>query len=249
MTTQNLTDADQDPFKNISPDGDRNLAEMTRWEDFLTRVLDISIGLVGTCGFLLLFPAIGFLIRLDSPGPILYRASRVGKGGRLFTMYKFRSMYVSTELVGASITPQGDPRVTEVGRWLRRTKLDELPQFLNILKGDMTLIGPRPEALDLAADYPDGAKQVFEAKPGLIGPNQIIGRNEEEWYPPGVDHRKYYLEEILPDKVANDLGISATQIFLGRPQTAGRGSVGHGVRSSRPPALHRQPHPDIHVRN
>jgi lipopolysaccharide/colanic/teichoic acid biosynthesis glycosyltransferase len=215
LTRKSLSNADKVFYSNINQDGGWKLSEMTRWGEYYTRLVDISVGLAGTGVFLFLFPIIGFLIRLDSPGPILYRASRVGRRGRLFTMYKFRSMYIRTEMVGASVTPQGDPRITQVGRWLRRTKLDEFPQFLNILKGDMTLVGPRPEAADIAADYPEGAKQVFEAKPGLIGPNQIIGRNEEEWYPPGVDHRKYYLEEILPGKVANDLEYLQKKSFWG----------------------------------
>lgn len=175
----------------------------------------MMVGLLGTCGWLCLLPLLGFLIKLDSRGPILYRAARVGQGGRGFTMYKFRSMYATKEPLGASVSPQDDPRVTEVGRWLRRTKLDELPQFWNLLKGDMTLIGPRPEAPDLAADYPEAGKEIFDAKPGLIGPNQIIGRNEEEWYPPGVNHRQYYLKQILPGKIVNDLAYLHNKSFWG----------------------------------
>lgn len=188
---------------------------MNRIAAFFIRLMDLGVGIAGSIVCLLLMPVLGLLIRLDSKGPILYRAPRVGKGGRLFTMYKFRSMYVSEGPVGASVSPQGDPRVTDVGRWLRRTKLDELPQFFNLLKGDMTLIGPRPEAPDLAADYPEEAKKVFAAKPGILGPNQILGRNEEEWYPPGVDPRSYYLEVILPPKVANDLAYLEHKCFWG----------------------------------
>ena len=95
--------------------------------------------------------------------------------------------------------------MTPFGRFLRRTKINELPQLLNILKGEMTFVGPRPEAPDLAALYPAHAKAIFTVTPGLVGPNQILGRNEEEWYPPGVDPQQYYIAEILPKKLPLDL--------------------------------------------
>ena len=107
--------------------------------------------------------------------------------------------------MGASVSPEGDPRVTPFGRFLRRTKINELPQLLNILKGEMTFVGPRPEAPDLAALYPAHARAIFTVTPGLVGPNQILGRNEEEWYPPDVDPQQYYIEEILPKKLPLDL--------------------------------------------
>jgi FlaA1/EpsC-like NDP-sugar epimerase/lipopolysaccharide/colanic/teichoic acid biosynthesis glycosyltransferase len=128
----------------------------------------------------------------------------VGKDGKVFKMYKFRTMYETLVPVGGSVSPQGDPRVTPIGRFLRRTKLNEVPQLLNILKGDMTFVGPRPEAPDLVALYPDEAREVFTVKPGLVGPNQILGRNEEEWYPADVDPQKYYIEHILPKKLLLD---------------------------------------------
>ena len=95
--------------------------------------------------------------------------------------------------------------MTPFGRFLRRTKINELPQLLNVLKGDMTFVGPRPEAPDLAALYPPHAWAIFTVTPGVVGPNQILGRNEEEWYPPDVDPQQYYIEEILPKKLPLDL--------------------------------------------
>jgi len=109
-------------------------------------------------------------------------------------MYKFRTMFETPLPVGASVYPQDDPRVTPFGRILRRTKLNELPQLLNILKGEMTFVGPRPEAPELAALYPGYAKAIFTLTPGLVGPNQILGRNEEEWYPPGLHPKRYNIE-------------------------------------------------------
>jgi lipopolysaccharide/colanic/teichoic acid biosynthesis glycosyltransferase len=171
----------------------------------LNRLLDILISFIGCCFLLLLLPLLAILIKLDSSGPIFYQADRIGKDGKPFKMYKFRTMYETSISVGASVCPQGDPRVTMMGLLLRRLKLNEFPQFFNVLKGDMTLVGPRPEAPDLAAGYPPEARKIFSVKPGLVGPNQILGRNEEELYPQGVNPKDYYLKEILPRKLPVDL--------------------------------------------
>ncbi len=171
----------------------------------ITRILDIFISLVGFLVLLCLLPVVALLIKLDSRGPVFFLCDRVGLGGKIFKMYKFRTMYHTPVPIGGNVSPQGDPRVTPVGRLLRRLKLNEFPQFLNVLKGDMSLIGPRPEAPDLAALYPEAAKRIFTVKPGLAGPNQILGRNEEELYPPGEDPVRYYIERILPRKLPLDL--------------------------------------------
>jgi len=169
------------------------------------RVIDILLSLIGILVVLPLLPLVGLLIKLDSKGPVFYSTDRVGKGMKIFKMYKFRTMMDTSIEVGESVSPQYDPRVTSFGRVLRRTKMNELPQLFNILKGDMTFVGPRPEAPDLAELYPEEAKEVFSVKPGLVGPATILGRNEEELYPPGVDAKKYYIENILPPKVKLDL--------------------------------------------
>jgi FlaA1/EpsC-like NDP-sugar epimerase/lipopolysaccharide/colanic/teichoic acid biosynthesis glycosyltransferase len=171
----------------------------------MKRCLDLVLACLGLLLVLPLFPLIGLLIKLDSRGPVLYRGERIGKDGKPFHMYKFRTMLATTLPVWASVSPHDDPRVTPFGRILRRTKMNELPQLLNILKGEMTFVGPRPEAPDLAALYPEYAQAIFTVTPGLVGPNQILGRNEEEWYPPGVDAQQYYIEEILPKKLPLDL--------------------------------------------
>jgi len=171
----------------------------------IKRCLDLVLACIGLVLVLPLFPVIGLFIKLNSRGPILYRCYRIGKDGKPFKMYKFRTMFEASIPVGASVCPQDDPRVTSFGRILRRTKVNELPQLLNILKGEMTFVGPRPEAPDLAALYPSYAKAIFTVTPGLVGPNQILGRNEEEWYPPDVDPQQHYIEEILPKKLPLDL--------------------------------------------
>jgi FlaA1/EpsC-like NDP-sugar epimerase/lipopolysaccharide/colanic/teichoic acid biosynthesis glycosyltransferase len=171
----------------------------------IKRLTDVFLSLIGILISIPFLPFIALFIKVDSKGPVFFLCDRVGKDGRLFKMYKFRTMYETPVQLGASLSPADDPRVTRFGRFLRRTKLNELPQLINILIGEMTFVGPRPEAPDLAALYPSYAKGVFRVKPGLVGPNQILGRNEEEWYPPGVDPQQYYIESILPKKLLVDL--------------------------------------------
>ncbi len=172
---------------------------------FAKRIIDILFSLIGLIVLTPFIPIIGFLIKIDSRGPVFYLADRVGKGMENFKMYKFRTMIVTPIEVGESLSPQYDPRVTPFGRFLRRTKINELPQFLNILKGEMTFVGPRPEAPDLARLYPEEAKSIFSVKPGLVSPGTILNRNEEEAYPPGADLKKYYIQNILPNKIKVDL--------------------------------------------
>lgn len=180
----------------------------------LSRTFDILISLVGLLILGLMLPVLALLIKMDSPGPVFYAGRRVGKNWKIFRMFKFRTMYETPQPLGFSVSPQGDPRVTPLGLWLRRLKLNEFPQFYNILKGDMTLVGPRPETPDMAEKYPLEAQKIFSVKPGLVGPNQILGRNEEELYPRGVDPTKFYLEEILPQKLQIDLEYIENKSFL-----------------------------------
>jgi FlaA1/EpsC-like NDP-sugar epimerase/lipopolysaccharide/colanic/teichoic acid biosynthesis glycosyltransferase len=172
---------------------------------FAKRVADVLLSLIGLIVLTPFIPIIGLIIKLDSKGPVFYSGDRVGKGMKSFRMCKFRTMIVTPIEVGESLSPQYDPRVTSLGRILRRTKINELPQFWNILKGEMAFVGPRPEAPDLAEFYPEEAKSIFSIKPGLVSPGTILGRNEEEAYPPGVDAKKYYIQNILPDKIKMDL--------------------------------------------
>jgi lipopolysaccharide/colanic/teichoic acid biosynthesis glycosyltransferase len=171
----------------------------------MTRIIDIFISIFAIILFLPFLPIIVFFIKIDSRGPVFYACNRVGLHGKIFKMYKFRTMYETQIKFGPAVCPQGDPRVTSVGMVLRRLKINELPQFYNVLKGDMTLVGPRPEAPALAALYPEEAKVIFTVKPGLAGPNQILGRNEEELYPPGADPVQFYFEHILPSKIPLDV--------------------------------------------
>lgn len=202
-----MTDLHKPPKTDDTPDGG-----VDRGQALVLRTLDIGLSLLGLLLSAPLFPVLALLIKLDSKGPVLFPVERIGKDMQPFLMYKFRTMLESSVRIKQSICPKSDPRITAVGRFLRRTKLNELPQFFNILRGDMSFVGTRPEAPDLAKFYPEEAKRLLVARPGLVGPavisslrGGIHGRNEEDLYPPGVDPIKYYVEHILPEKLKIDL--------------------------------------------
>ena len=138
--------------------------------DTLRRLLDLVASLAGLTLLSPLFVFIALLIALDSPGPVFYRGQRVGRHGRLFRLYKFRSMVISADKQGPGITAAGDARITRVGRFLRRAKLDELPQLINVLLGDMSLVGPRPEDPRYVAFYTPEQRRVLSVRPGITSP-------------------------------------------------------------------------------
>jgi exopolysaccharide biosynthesis polyprenyl glycosylphosphotransferase len=142
------------------------------------RVMDLIGGLILFAIFLLTFPIIALAIKLDSPGPIFFVQDRVGEKGRRFKMYKYRTMYVDTPPYAYAPHDPEDRRITSVGRFLRRTSLDELPQVINLLKGDMSLVGPRPEMPFIVEKYTDWQRKRLEVKPGITGLWQILGRKE-----------------------------------------------------------------------
>lgn len=180
----------------------------------LKRGVDVvvsSIALVLLSPFLLVIAA---LVRLTSPGPALYRAVRVGKGGRGFTLYKFRSMVANADRRGPGITAAGDSRITRVGRFLRRTKLDELPQFYNVLCGDMSLVGPRPEDPHYVGLYTAEQRGVLGVRPGITSAASVQFRHEEAILQ-GADWEQRYVNEVMPAKLAIDLDY-ARHASLGR---------------------------------
>lgn len=180
------------------------------------RILDIAVSVVG---LILLAPVlllIALLIKIDSTGPIFFRQERVGKGGELFRIFKFRTMIQGAYRMGSRLTTKRDPRVTRVGIVLRWFKLDEIPQLINVLLGEMSLIGPRPEDPHFVAFYDERQRRVLDVRPGMLGPSQILGRDELESYPEGLkDTEQYYVDFILPEKLARDLEYVENASFSG----------------------------------
>ncbi len=170
----------------------------------LKRLFDITASALGLLILAPLLALIALAIRLDSAGPIFHRAVRVGRNGCEFTLYKFRTMVVNATQIGPGITISGDPRVTRVGRLLRRWKLDELPQLLNVLRGEMSLVGPRPEDPRYVALYTTEQREVLRVRPGITSPASVRFRNEEALLS-GEDWERRYIEEIMPAKLALDL--------------------------------------------
>ncbi len=159
-----------------------------------------------------LLAAIAAAIRLDTPGPVLYRAIRSGRDGRPFTMYKFRTMHIQPQAGGARITTHGDRRVTRVGRFLRPTRLDELPQLWNIVRGDMSLVGPRPEDPHYVDMYPPDGRVVLTVRPGLTGLTALLYRDEERLLV-GEDWERVYVDQVMPAKLAIDRRYVEEQTF------------------------------------
>jgi len=170
------------------------------------RLVDVLAALGGLVVCAPVLAAVALAVRLDSPGPALFRQTRVGRGTRPFVMYKFRTMAVGAPAVGPAVSGNADPRVTRVGGLLRRTKLDELPQLVNVLRGDMTLIGPRAEVTRYVDCYTPEHRQTLEVRPGLTGPGGIwftVAQAAE--LDATADPEQVYLQRQLPEKLALDL--------------------------------------------
>lgn len=158
-----------------------------------------SLGLVLLAPMLLV---LAVWIKLDSPGPVFFRQERVGKGGKLFRIHKFRTMVTDAERCGLQITVGADARVTRMGQWLRKYKLDELPQLLDVWLGHMSLVGPRPEVPRYVAFYPDTVRDlVLSVRPGITDQASIEFKDENEILGRAADPNKAYIEEVLPIKL------------------------------------------------
>ena len=153
------------------------------YKSFFKRFIDVVLGSIGLVILAIPMLIIALMIKVDSPGPVLFKQQRLGRNGRAFWIYKFRSMCVDAEKQGV-YSDNKDSRVTRVGKILRALSLDELPQLLNILKGDMALIGPRPPLTYHPwplVEYTEEQKRMFEARPGITGWAQVNGRKDVEW--------------------------------------------------------------------
>ncbi len=166
------------------------------------RLFDITLSLLALVLLCPLLLAVALWVRLDSQGPVLFRQQRVGRGGRPFAILKFRTMQVNAEAAGLQITVGQDPRITRAGRWLRRSKLDELPQLLNVLRGEMSMVGPRPEVPRYVALYPaDQRATVLSVRPGITDLASLAFRDESTLLARSADPERTYVEEILPIKL------------------------------------------------
>jgi lipopolysaccharide/colanic/teichoic acid biosynthesis glycosyltransferase len=166
------------------------------------RVFDL---LVAGLALLLLSPlmlAIAAAIKLDSSGPVFFRQQRVGRHGVPFRIHKFRSMVADAAQRGPALTVGNDARITRVGRWLRRTRLDELPQFIDVLSGHMSLVGPRPEVPQYVARYPAALRErALSVRPGITDPSSLLFLDESELLARAADPEREYIDVILPRKL------------------------------------------------
>ncbi len=175
------------------------------YERFGKRALDLSGALFGLIVLAPLFAIISVLVKATSPGPVFFRQTRVGQFNKPFRIFKFRSMARSSSGRGALLTAACDPRVTGVGRWLRTSKFDELPQLLNVLLGQMSLVGPRPEVSEYVATYSEAQRRVLSAKPGITGLVAMNNVQEEELLAAQEDKHHFYQTVLLPAKLMLDL--------------------------------------------
>jgi lipopolysaccharide/colanic/teichoic acid biosynthesis glycosyltransferase len=193
----------------------------------IKRTLDITGSAIGLLVLMPVFIVVAIIIRLDNPGPIFFRQERVGLHGRAFRIFKFRSMKVGAERAGTALTIRGDTRITRAGLFLRRTKLDELPQLINVLTGDMSIVGPRPEVPEFLKFYtPTQRAIILSMRPGITDYAAILFRDESSLLDGRRDPIEVYRCEITPVKfgyyerycgevsLPNDLRIILATIFV-----------------------------------
>ena len=177
------------------------LLEKRRPQLAAKRAMDIVVSAAALCVLWPVLALIALAIVVDDPGPVFYRQVRVGRGGRPFRIFKFRTMVVDADRKGLSITVGRDSRITRVGAFLRKTKLDELAQLLNVLAGQMSFVGPRPEVPRYVELYTPYQRQVLLVRPGITDYASIAYRNENDLLAGADDPEKMYIETIMPDKI------------------------------------------------
>ena len=166
------------------------------------RAFDLALALLGLAIFALPMLAIAAWIKLDSPGPVLFRQERIGRFGRPFRIHKFRTMVADAPALGLPITVSADPRITHAGAWLRHSKLDELPQLIDVLAGHMSLVGPRPEVARYVALYPAALRdKVLSVRPGITDPVSLKHADEHRLLAKATDPEREYIDVLLPAKL------------------------------------------------
>jgi lipopolysaccharide/colanic/teichoic acid biosynthesis glycosyltransferase len=178
------------------------------------RVFDFATSLAGLLVLAPVLAAVAVAIKVESAGPVFYRGLRAGRYGKPFRIFKFRTMVMNADNIGGPSSSADDPRITRVGGFLRRYKLDELPQLLNVLKGEMSLVGPRPEVLQEVVLYTEQEKRLLEVRPGITDWASIRFRNEGEILRGSVDPHVAYREKIRPEKIRLGLEYVEKHSFL-----------------------------------
>jgi len=169
------------------------------------RVYDLLFSTIGLLVLGLPLLAIAAVVKRSDNGPAFYKQQRVGRYGRLFWIWKFRTMVVNADQLGPGVTKDGDPRITRVGRFLRKTKLDELPQLWNVFRGDMSFVGPRPELPRYVERYTEAQREILRLKPGITDLATLQFRNEEALLRKAPDVERFYLEHCVPRKIELNL--------------------------------------------
>jgi lipopolysaccharide/colanic/teichoic acid biosynthesis glycosyltransferase len=179
------------------------------------RIFDFIFSLIGLILLLPILSVVALVIKNDSSGPVFYRAQRVGKGGKIFTMYKFRTMVVNADKIGGPSTPIDDPRLTKIGKMLKKFQLDELPQLINVLKGEMSLVGPRPEVPFYVAMMTEEEKQIIlSVRPGMTDWASLWNFHEGDVLKGSPDPEKTYQEKIRPEKIRLQIKYARERTFL-----------------------------------
>lgn len=173
--------------------------------DFFKRTFDLLVSFFSIILLSPFFIIVSLLIKMDSNGPVIFKQVRVGKNEKPFEIYKFRTMVVDAEKLGKQITVGNDNRITKIGGFLRKFKLDELPQLFNVFKGDMSFVGPRPEVPKYTNLYTEEQKKVFKVRPGITDYASIKYRNENEILGKSKNPEKTYIEKVMKDKLTINL--------------------------------------------
>src|SRR5437773_11394427 len=167
----------------------------------MKRSFDLIFSLLGLIVLAPVFAAVAVAIKIESAGPVFYRGVRAGRYGKAFRIFKFRTMVMNAEALGSASTPEDDQRITQVGRFLRKLKLDELPQLLNVLRGEMSLVGPRPQVPWAVNLYSDGERALLAVRPGMTDYASILFRDEGALLKGADDTDRTYLERIAPEEM------------------------------------------------
>jgi lipopolysaccharide/colanic/teichoic acid biosynthesis glycosyltransferase len=180
----------------------------------MKRLFDFTISAIALVLLSPLLLIIAIVVRITSPGPALYSGKRVGLQGKIFKMHKFRTMVVDAEKLGGSCTYEGDPRITRTGNWLRKFKLDELPQLFNVLVGEMSLVGPRPEVQEYVEMFTPEERAILSVRPGITDWASIWDRDEAKALAGSPDPERTYREVIRPEKIRLQLEYVRRRSFL-----------------------------------